>query len=1009
MKGNQKDTNLTPKKIITNLRKNNISILQVPKKFEHDPQVLSYERKAGLRIVGQRGFDIISNVFFVEESLVSPDWSGQARQTPAYTTFVDFKSFYEYLNGDIYENSCYAYCHLSESTIASLKINVVKLMQRQSFVKDTVDDFSLTLLPTTQMTEVAEQRHRQFRSWVTKTEACDSYDKLMKVLYEFETTPTHLTTFLLFNYIFSDPTDQNRFSIIMKYVSSGRYPAYQLTNALCSIYSPDDVYAAFAESKSITYKRRKSLQDYIQRLKAGLIDFFPKAYFDEKTHYYCEELIGYEKGNSNFPIVRIERYFENFDSFIDYRKGDLTRCDLSSSIVDHIDFSKYKVDQTTKLPLNSHHTITYSVDKWFHNGQFHVRQKWSNEHNQVIKKHEHSFLYFFDFVAFLKGDLSGADLILCDGLKNLKEWGTLNFSGAKLTSILCEKFGLKYTPHSLTLAPVKCFSQTEQNEQENALELQRIQNLADVSIRHGFSDLDTLFDKKCQRTSYISDIHLVHKLVCANCRSEEDIFCMIQKYADAIAAETNKLLLIDGDTSSDFKVFQLFVERLSRALAPDVIAVFTLGNHELWAFPDLSLDDIITKYRKCLSDNGMFLVHNDLLYVEDIHTLHCNSKQNIHIISYQELCQKNTTELFNCLRHAQYTILGSLGFSGYNAHFNADSGLYQKTLNRESDIIETQKFEALYYRLLPVLSLRNTIILTHTPKSNWSSCATPDKALIYVSGHTHRNVFYDDGEQRIYADNQVGYHDKNLRLKSFLLDKGYDCFYDYSDGIHKISSEQYRDFYRGKNLSMTLTRKIDFIYMLKKNSYYCFITETKHGALAILNGGSYKSLKYANIQYYYDHLDTMISIIEKPLTQYTNFQTYIADMIMEIGGRGTIHGCIIDIDFYNHIYINPVDSTAVAYWAANTVVKKVYPSVTSLLEAKRPDLYQNYICFLSENNMQSTELQNVSLLTQHPELYLNTDIYNASREIRKMQKLRTHILSIWYGETSLPPVLNSSI
>ena len=33
----------------------------------------------------------------------------------------------------------------------------------------------------------------------------------------------------------------------------------------------------------------------------------------------------------------------------------------------------------------------------------------------------HRFSYFFDFVAFLKGDLSGADLLFCTGMKNLSK------------------------------------------------------------------------------------------------------------------------------------------------------------------------------------------------------------------------------------------------------------------------------------------------------------------------------------------------------------------------------------------------------------------------------------------------------------------------------------------------------------------------------------------------------------------------------------------------------------
>lgn len=47
---------------------------------------------------------------------------------------------------------------------------------------------------------------------------------------------------------------------------------------------------------------------------------------------------------------------------------------------------------------------------------------------------------------------------------------------------------------------------------------------------------------------------------------------------------------------------------------------------------------------------------------------------------------------------------------------------------------------------------------------------------MYVSGHTHRNMFFDDGVKRIYADNQIGYRNESPHLKSFLMDGEYDYF-----------------------------------------------------------------------------------------------------------------------------------------------------------------------------------------------------------------------------------------
>ena len=39
-------------------------------------------------------------------------------------------------------------------------------------------------------------------------------------------------------------------------------------------------------------------------------------------------------------------------------------------------------------------------------------------------------------------------------------------------------------------------------------------------------------------------------------------------------------------------------------------------------------------------------------------------------------------------------------------------------------------------------------------------------------------------------------------------------------------------------------------------------------------------------------------------------------------------------------------------------------------------------------------------LSVKPKLYTSTDIYKASRELKKMQKLQTNILSVWYDNVS---------
>lgn len=990
--------------VIRQLKKKEIGVFDIPKEYVNEIRIVTFERSAGLRITGKKGFDIISDTFFVEETLIHIDIDSKERKKDIFLSFDDFDSYFDFLSGDIYENACYTFCPFSRIS-TSKKVDAKKLMARKTFIVDTIDNYSLALSnKEKEYYEEGKQIHKYCQQWNKIFKNCSSLDELVKVVDNYKKSSISSrvdVSFFFFQYIFADVEDKKRFSIIMEYMSSGAYPEFRMIKALCSIYDTDDVMKSFnysSGSKATIYKHKKKLKEYIRLLKEGEIDFNSEAFFDKETHYYCEENKGYQKGNIRIPIATICRYFETFDEFINYRKGNLTHCDLSGALECNEDFSKYIIDETTKLPIHTDTDVTYSVNKYYHNSKFYVVQKWLNKSGSILKEYNHTFNYFFDFVAFLKGNLSNANLLFCDGLDNLTQWDSIDFTGTKMKSSLCEKFGLQYDTYAIDLNAVESFDCIEKNESETALVLQSSRNLVSEVAGRDLSNFDLIVDNKCQRVQYISDIHLMHRIQNANCRTEEDVIYVIQKIVDTIANEAGSLLLIGGDVASDIRYFLLFVKLLAKTLRHNTQVVFILGNHELWCFPGFQIEQIVSKYRTILEEYGMYLVHNDLFYKEEC-SLHADPKTGIHLIKYDDLCQMNEAQIFDRLRSARYVIVGGLGFSGYNTEFNADNGIYRKTVDRDTEIKESKIFEDLYNRLRPILANKNTIILTHTPKKDWCREAAPDKKLVYVSGHTHRNFFCDDGEYRVYSDNQIGYHIENPHLKTLLIDNDYDCFSDYEDGIFEITSEQYNDFYRGKNILMTFQREVNVLYMLKKNGYYCFIHKSRSGSFTILNGGAMKKLKVEDVQYYYDNMDTMISTIKTPLDKFTSFQKQIADTIKQIGGSGIIHGSIIDIDFENHIFVNPFDLSIIGYWASDIINKIVYPSISTLLESNCPVIFSEYVKLFKHNSENPLALKQQTNITALPQIYLETNIYRASREIKKMQKINSNILTSWYEDT----------
>ena len=75
------------KKIIRQLKKHELSIREVPDEVKHHKEIVAAERKLGLRIEGNRGYDVIHGFFFVEEEIVWYDFSDEPKSRTQRMTF----------------------------------------------------------------------------------------------------------------------------------------------------------------------------------------------------------------------------------------------------------------------------------------------------------------------------------------------------------------------------------------------------------------------------------------------------------------------------------------------------------------------------------------------------------------------------------------------------------------------------------------------------------------------------------------------------------------------------------------------------------------------------------------------------------------------------------------------------------------------------------------------------------------------------------------------------------
>lgn len=982
------------KKIIRQLKDSEINCLDVPEEYQRDRNIIEVERKLGVRKLGKRGYDIIKNVFFAEEELGDGIFIKKE-----ITYFDDFESYSIFVDNEIYDNACYYQCDISK---IGTSVDCDRLFERKSFVQDTIDDYTSTSIEIISYNK-GEQIKNQCKNWIDKFNSCLTSAEFRKVernyresmlstelvrnLDDWDTWDSYRQhkDFFIWQYIFSALDDKKHFNILMEYMSDYTC-ASTLIREVCTVFNPDDVMAAYNftdSSKQGIYKQKKRLKDIAEAVKNGFMDKSVSAFFDEVSHYYCEKceyIIQEEKTRRSEGMSRFctYRFFETFEDFIKYRNGDLSNCDLTKAIKLNYDFTKCKINETTKLPLKDADDLKYIVKKKYFNGKFKVLQEWYNSKN-VRVKYIHMFDYFFDFVAFMNGDLSEAHLFFCDGLQNLSDVSEINFKNVIAKSIVYEKFG------------IQCKLDEEENEKSRDLKIQSSRELAALNANYGVKLLDHGMTK--EQVYYVSDIHLLHKLRYFEAESEDDAVYIIKSFVENIVKESGNTILIGGDVSSNFAIFEMFIKNLRSELDSrrrNPLVIFVLGNHELWEFSQNSFDEIIMKYTDLISDCGMYLLQNSILYKD--------YEGVVHKITTKELLSLEDKDLRDKIKTSQMTFFGGLAFSGYNEEYNANKGLYRDTIDRATEIEESKKFNELYKKICSILSDKKIIVFTHMPMNCWSKSEDYHKNYIYVSGHTHRAFFSDNGDIRVYADNQIGYKKYDIHMKCFDIEYEYNYFENYDDGIYEITAQEYERFYRSKNIPLNFNRDVNILYMLKKNGYYCFIHKSKGGSFTILNGGSRKKLDIDDINYYYKNMDSVVAFIKKPLDTYTSIQEKIASEIKKIGGSGNIHGCIIDIDWFNHVYVNPIDMRIIGYWASDIINKKIYPTVPALLKKECPALYARYTKLLKENSqslctLEKRENNDLDLFSQN---YFDTDIYTLSGEVKKMQKLNYNILATWY-------------
>ena len=278
----------------------------------------------------------------------------------------------------------------------------------------------------------------------------------------------------------------------------------------------------------------------------------------------------------------------------------------------------------------------------------------------------------------------------------------------------------------------------------------------------------------------------------------------------------------------------------------------------------------------------------------------------------------------------------------------------------------------------------------------------------------------------------------------------------YSDGIFDISKDDYWTFLHDKAESQRPRLPYtESIKLIKHDNYFMFVSISPKGRASIMQGGRLRHLKKP-LQYYYDNIPAYANSILTSLSKYWDtlyeisrfirsidpneamiqkqlykeecafrkkegltkikFETFLSeqrnwhDEVEHARFSGRVHGCIVDLDLFNHIYLNPFDGKITGYYAETMYSKHVYKNVASLVAAQRPEMLSGFTKNIEQGSSSilalanSASIQKELILNNHDidtyyDIVYSTDIYNVSNKLKPLQMVYDYkLVQVWYDD-----------
>ena len=279
----------------------------------------------------------------------------------------------------------------------------------------------------------------------------------------------------------------------------------------------------------------------------------------------------------------------------------------------------------------------------------------------------------------------------------------------------------------------------------------------------------------------------------------------------------------------------------------------------------------------------------------------------------------------------------------------------------------------------------------------------------------------------------------------------------YPDGTYDISVADYWSYWQticGEDKLRPKFPYTKYVKFLKRDGFYMFLSVSKNDGLSLLYGGARRKLDKP-ISYYQERMGAyghavldrfskywfaLYSISEavrrirpnpqivrerlyeayvQRLTGYglqvLNFEDWYRMKEDTLNLTGRVHGCIVDLDFCNHIYLNPYDGSIAAYHALSTDEKYVFRNVASLLAEERPEMLTGYRALLANGSpglVPAVSAQGLATITEEEIradriLVEDTSMYDISNRLKVLQMIYDHrVIGAWYDQFLALPGLS---